>query len=95
MAEHRTVHVLIEGRVQGVNFRGWACEQAEQLGLSGWIRNRRDGAVEALFAGPSEDVAAMLERCRSGPRHARVESIETIQEGGAAPTGGFAIVPSK
>jgi len=95
MSEQRTVHVLIEGWVQGVNFRGWAREQAERLGLSGWIRNRRDGAVEALFAGPSENVAAMLERCHSGPRDARVESIEIIQEGGAAPTGGFVIMPSK
>jgi acylphosphatase len=93
MAEQRTVHLLLHGRVQGVNFRGWAREQAEQLGLSGWIRNRRDGNVEAVFAGPSETVDIMLARCRSGPRDARVEDIEIIQDGGAAPQG-FTIKPT-
>lgn len=93
MADHRTVHIRIEGRVQGVNFRGWAREQAELLGLSGWIRNRRDGAVEALFAGDAEAVSQMLDLCRSGPRDARVEHIQIIQEGGAAPEG-FAIKPT-
>lgn len=93
MAERRTIHIRIEGRVQRVNFRGWAREQAEVLGLSGWIRNRRDGAVEALFAGDAEAVSRMLELCRSGPRDARVEDIEIIQDGGAAPEG-FSIKPT-
>lgn len=93
MAEQRTVHVLIEGRVQGVNFRGWAREQAELHGLSGWIRNRRDGAVEALFAGPAQAVDEMLELCRAGPRDARIEHIRIVQEGGAAPEG-FTIKPT-
>jgi len=84
----------LHGRVQGVNFRGWAREQAEQLGLSGWIRNRRDGNVEAVFAGPAEKVEIMLDRCRSGPRDAQVEDIEIIQDGGAAPQG-FTIKPTK
>jgi len=94
MAEQRTVHVLLHGQVQRVNFRGWAHEQAEQLDLSGWIRNRRDGAVEAVFAGPADNVAMMLDRCRFGPRDARVEEIEIIQDGGAAPEG-FTIKPTK
>ena len=94
MAEHRTVHIRIEGRVQGVYFRAWTQEQAEQLGLSGWVRNRSDESVEALFAGPPETVEIMLERCRVGPRDARVEQIEIIQEGGAAPKG-FTIKPTK
>lgn len=93
MAEKRTVHIRIEGRVQGVNFRGWAREEAELLGLSGWIRNRRDGAAEALFSGDAQAVGRMLELCRSGPRDARVEDIEIIQDGGAAPAG-FAIRPT-
>jgi len=93
MSEQRTVHVLLHGRVQGVNFRGWAREQAEVLGLSGWIRNRRDGSVEALFAGDTEAVSRMLDLCNSGPRDARVEDIEIIQDGGAAPEG-FSIKPT-
>jgi len=94
MAEHRTVHIRIEGDVQGVYFRGWAREQAEVLGLSGSIRNRRDGSVEALFAGPADAVQIMLDRCRFGPRDARVENIKVIQEGGVAP-GGFTVKPTK
>ncbi len=93
MAQQRTVHLLIHGRVQGVNFRGWAREQAQLLGLTGWIRNRRDGTVEALFAGDAESVGRMIEMCWSGPRDARVENIQIIQEGGAAPAG-FAIKPT-
>ena len=94
MAEQRTVHVLLHGRVQRVNFRKGAREQAEQLALSGWIRNRRDGAVEAVFAGPVDNVAIMLDRCRFGPRDASVVDIEIIQDGGAAPEG-FTIKPTK
>ncbi len=94
MVDQRTVHVLIHGRVQGVYFRAWTQEQAEQLGLSGWVRNRRDGAVEAVFAGPAEKVDLMLERCRFGPRDAQVAEIEVIQDGGAAPEG-FTVKPTK
>jgi acylphosphatase len=83
----RTVHLRIEGRVQGVYYRMWAAGQAEALGLAGWVRNRRDRSVEALFHGPAEAVGVMLERCRKGPPGARVEAIAIIQEGGAAPAG--------
>lgn len=89
----RTVHVRIEGLVQGVYYRAWTREQAEVLGLSGWVRNRRDGAVEALFAGEAARVAEMLERCRSGPRDARVSQVEILAEGGAAPDG-FSVLPT-
>ena len=61
-----TVHVIIEGRVQGVWYRGWTCEQAGELGLSGWVRNRRDGTVEAMFSGASQSVAEMIRRCHDG-----------------------------
>ena len=61
------VRVRIEGRVQGVWFRAWTAEQAAQLGLSGWVRNRRDGSVEALFAGDPALVRRMIEQCRDGP----------------------------
>ena len=72
-------HVMIRGRVQGVGYRAFV-EHAAQ-GLEGWVRNRRDGAVEAVFAGSAEAVAAAIEACRRGPRSARVEAVE-VEEGG-------------
>ena len=66
--DSRAVRVRIEGSVQGVGFRYWTERVATELGLAGWVRNRRDGSVEALFCGPAEDVAEMLERCRDGPQ---------------------------
>jgi acylphosphatase len=68
--------VVIRGRVQGVGYRAWTEYTALELGLEGWVRNRRDGTVEALFAGPADDVAAMLEACRQGPLGAGVETID-------------------
>lgn len=94
MTGQRTVHVRIEGRVQGVFYRAWTERRASELGLSGWVRNRRDGSVEALFAGPSEAVGAMLAECRQGPPDARVERVQIIQEGGAAPDG-FEVKPTR
>jgi len=90
----RTVRVLIEGRVQGVGFRAWTEQAAAELGLAGWVRNRRGGAVEALFSGPAEDVARMLERCRDGPRAAAVTAVRVLEEGGAAPPEGFDVLPT-
>lgn len=77
MAEafERAVHVLIEGEVQRVGYRAWTEGQAQARGLSGWVRNRASGAVEAIFAGPGADVAAMLEACQKGPLMARVHRI--------------------
>ncbi len=74
-SDRNIVRVRISGRVQGVGFRLWTVEQAELLGLDGWVRNRRDGSVEAVFAGPPETVGAMLERCRRGPPAARVDRL--------------------
>ena len=65
----------IEGRVQGVWYRGWAVDHALALGLAGWVRNRRDGSVEALFVGRAAAVDEMLARCRTGPRAARVAAV--------------------
>jgi acylphosphatase len=67
--------VVIRGRVQGVGYRAWAEYTALDLALEGWVRNRRDGTVEALFAGPQEAVEAMLEACREGPPGARVAAV--------------------
>lgn len=73
--ETRAILVRIEGRVQGVWYRGWAVQEAIHRGLGGWVRNRRDGSVEALFAGPKPAVDAMLEACWQGPPSARVSKV--------------------
>ena len=77
MASNRIVHVLIRGRVHGVGFRAWTRHNAELRRLEGWVRNRRDGTVEAVFAGDEDAVAAMLQACRQGPSGAQVEDVET------------------
>ncbi len=89
----RTVHVLIEGRVQGVGYRAWAAARAAELGISGYVRNRRSGSVEAEFSGPSEAVSAMLDLCRQGPPGANVTGVEVIGEGVSAATG-FSVLPT-
>ena len=81
------VRVLIEGRVQGVGFRYWMIERAGGLGLDGWVRNRRDGAVEAVFAGPADAVAAMLRHCHDGPAFARVTRVHEQPETGPVEAG--------
>ena len=68
--------VTITGRVQGVGYRAWAMETGQRLGLSGWVRNRRDGAVEALLVGDDSVVGAMIEACRRGPPMASVDEID-------------------
>jgi acylphosphatase len=80
MAEvDRAVALRIEGRVQGVWYRGWAVAEAGRRGLRGWVRNRRDGTVEALLIGPAAAVADMIEACRRGPPAARVSSVNERQ----------------
>ncbi|HTW68512.1 MAG TPA: acylphosphatase [Acetobacteraceae bacterium] len=68
--------LVIAGRVQGVGFRAWMQEHARALGLSGWVRNRVDGTVEALVAGEVAAVEELLRLCRRGPRMAEVVSID-------------------
>jgi acylphosphatase len=68
--------VTIRGRVQGVGYRYWVEHQAVGHGLEGWVRNRRDGSVEALFAGPEDVVSNMVASCRRGPSSARVDAID-------------------
>jgi acylphosphatase len=77
MQESRVVHVIVHGRVQGVGFRAWTHHQAELRGLEGWVRNRRDGTVEAVFSGPGDRVDAMLNALRQGPAGSRVERVES------------------
>ena len=73
--ERKTVRVRIEGRVQGVWYRGWTVETAGRLGLDGWVNNLADGSVEAVFAGAVAKVDAMIERCHHGPPAARVTAV--------------------
>jgi acylphosphatase len=69
------LQVTIRGRVQGVGYRAWVEYQAISSGLEGWVRNRSDGSVEAVFAGPADIVAQVVALCRRGPSSARVEAV--------------------
>jgi len=68
--------LTISGRVQGVGYRDWAMTTALQLGLTGWVRNRIDGAVEALIVGDDQAVGEMIDACRRGPTMARVDNVD-------------------
>lgn len=89
----RAARIVIEGRVQGVFFRAWIAQEADARGLSGWVRNRRDGAVEALFWGPGADVDGMIAACRQGPPMAQVTDI-TPYPAEAPERGGFQHLPT-
>ena len=75
-------HLIVRGRVQGVGYRAWTEETARARGLEGWVRNRLDGTVETVVAGPAADVSAMIEACRRGPPAAHVDAIDQ-RDGGA------------
>ena len=86
-------HLRIEGRVQGVGYRDWMVREASRLGLHGWVRNRRDGSVEAVAAGDEASVRALVSACRRGPLLARVDRItESFAELPTEP--GFRRLPS-
>ncbi len=71
----RSTHLIVTGRVQGVGYRAFVAREAERRGLAGWVRNRGDGSVEAVFVGPDADVEAMLAVCWKGPGAAEVTDI--------------------
>jgi acylphosphatase len=100
MSDVRSIrHVVIRGLVQRVGFRAWTEYTAIDHGLEGWVRNRRDGTVEAVFAGPADTVETMIAACRNGPRGARVTTIDQ-REGGAEdlalcqPDSAFSVLPT-
>ena len=72
--------VVVHGRVQGVFFRDSTRRRAVELGVAGWVCNRYDGAVEAIFEGPPDAVARMVDWSRQGPRGAEVERVEGSEE---------------
>jgi acylphosphatase len=72
----QTIHVRVEGRVQGVFFRDYTRSQALELNLKGWVRNLSDGSVEAVISGRDEDVALLLKRIRTGSPHSRVDDVQ-------------------
>jgi len=72
--------IVIEGRVQGIGFRWWIMQWANARGLDGWVRNRREGTVEALFYGPEDFVRHMIDACRDGPDSARVRNIKEYDD---------------
>lgn len=70
------VRIIVRGRVQGVGYRAFVLSQARARGVAGWVRNRRNGDVEAVLAGPGAAVKALCEICREGPPHAAVETMD-------------------
>jgi acylphosphatase len=90
----RTVHVRIGGQVQGVGYRAFVERMAARLGLDGWVRNRRDGSVEAVFAGERTSVDAMLAACRSGPRMALVDNV-AAEDMAEHDFDGFKVLPTE
>lgn len=72
-----TMRLVIKGRVQGVGYRAWCQDTAQQLGLTGWVRNLHDGSVEALAHGPAETLNDFIAACRSGPAFSKVSAVES------------------
>jgi len=86
-AERKALRLRITGRVQGVAYRAWTVDRARALGLDGWVRNRPDGTVEAVAAGPPDAVDALVEACHDGPPAARVAAIDTEPAEDPGPVG--------
>ncbi len=93
MPNSKAIKVRISGQVQGVFFRVWVKEKADNLGVMGWIRNRLDGDVEGLFVGPEEAVDALVEVCREGPKPALIDEIKIEPAQGVVPAN-FQIKPT-
>jgi acylphosphatase len=90
-SDQARARVVIGGRVQGVWFRGTTRQKARQRGLSGWVRNRSDGKVEAVFEGPRDGVQQVVNWCHRGPRLAQVESVEVEWSEATGEFNGFSV----
>jgi acylphosphatase len=84
-------HVRVSGQVQGVFFRDSTREKAEELGLTGWVKNLPDGQVEAVFEGPSDKVREMVRWCGEGPSHASVENVDADFDSAGGDLEGFEV----
>lgn len=76
----RRVHIVISGDVQGVGFRAWIVHQSKDLGLTGWVKNREDNAVELVAEGLKEKLEKLIQRCHKGPEVAWVERVDSRWE---------------
>lgn len=94
MGKAATRRLIVRGRVQGVWYRDWTVEQARELGLAGWVRNRRDGSVEILAAGPPDRIETLLARCWQGPPRAEVSDVVMDEAEEQAPEGPFGRAPT-
>jgi acylphosphatase len=90
----RTLRLTVIGRVQGVGFRAWVEDGARQRGLRGWVRNRKDGSVEAVLSGVAAAVAEMVEACETGPRAASVFHVDVADYDGEVPPR-FKVLPTE
>lgn len=84
-------HIYVSGRVQGIFFRYHTQELAQRLGVKGWVRNLRDGRVEAVFEGEREQVEEMVKFCRTGPPGAKVNNVEVKWENYLGEFSGFEV----
>ncbi len=89
--KQRRVHVVVSGRVQGVFYRDTLRRRADDLGVSGWVRNLADGRVEAVFEGDAAAVKSAIDYAREGPPYARVSDIELVDETAIGVSGSFEI----
>jgi acylphosphatase len=88
---HKRVHLRITGLVQGVFFRAYTRDKARSLGLSGWVRNRADGSVEAVAEGPEDEIGQLVAWCDQGSPSSRVERVEQSWEEARGEFEGFSI----
>ncbi len=94
---YEATRLIIRGRVQGVGYRAWLAREAERRGLKGWVRNRREGSVEALVAAEAEMLAELVAACREGPPAAMVAEVEILAVGEGDVTvlaAGFSVLPT-
>ncbi len=86
--------IVVRGRVQGVGYRDGMIGVAAAAGVTGWVRNRRDGTVEALVAGAPDAVQQVIAWCRDGPRYARVDGIDIVDAPAPGTQDGFVGLPT-
>lgn len=89
-SDHKTVRALVYGRVQGVFFRDSCQRRAKELGVRGWVRNRPDGTVEAMFSGRPDDVDTLVSWAHTGPPHAKVTKVR-VEQAAAPDLTGFEV----